>query len=209
MSRARSPILALEIRIRSGEHGDIMDRWRSGRLFVEAKGSRKQLPHGMVADSIKAAARLGIKLTETEIQRRIRLATVYDSEAKVRQAMTDFGTWTEIIRRGFPPVELAEPELPLDVDEIADAWRPEQLTIPGVPDAIKLRGRPALPLAEATVRDFRAYCEQSAEMTASFAKRDALLREALEAMEDGSNGDDDANALDAWKAGVGLDEVTE
>lgn len=209
MSRSRT-FLKLERTIARAERGGILDRWRSGRQLVEAKSGRKQLPHGMSADLIASATRAGLKLSEREIQYRIQCATAYDSEAKVRSAAADFESWRALCDAGFPAVESTDPA-DLEAAGISidppDAW--EQLPlIPGFGEEITVRGR-KVPLTEATVADAKAYRENFKQMHENFGKTLAQIDESVATMVDGSDGDDDANAVEAWKRGAGIDDDTD
>lgn len=195
----------LEAKITASDGGGVLARWRYGQKLLEAKAGRKQLPDGMIADLIKAAARAGKTISEREIQYRLKLASVYATDQQVRKAIADLGTWTEIIKAGFPPVELDEPE-DLEAAGIStaapDSW--EQLSIvPGLGETLKVGGR-TIRLAEATVADVKAYRDKYAEVHANFAKRLALIENALRIMADATD-DPDANALDAWRRGLSED----
>lgn len=203
--RARTPFLALEQKIATDERDGIVNRWKYGRELLAVKGDRKQLPHGMTGTLIKAAARAGLKLSEREIQRRIRLAATYDSEAKVRRAATDFGPWTALHEAGFPPVVCDEPdELEADGIDLGDPDRFEQMTllIPGLAPELSVAGQ-KIPLAVATVADVRAYRDTYRQIHENFGKRLTRIEFALGVMEDGAGGDDSANAVRAWQLGCG------
>jgi hypothetical protein len=61
---------------------------------------------------------------EREIQRRLQAARTYQTEAEIRQALTDFETWDELLNAGFPPVEASadgERFDPRDADERASS----------------------------------------------------------------------------------------
>ena len=200
MTRAANVYLRLEMRIAADERGGVVHRWRYGRRLLEAKADRKQLPHGMIADLVKAADKAGLKLSEREIQRRVRCAETYGSEAKVRQALADSGTWSALAEAGFPPVESGEPD-DLEAAGISTAAPDdfEQLTlIPGLASVLSVRGR-KVPLGEATVADVAAYRDMYAEIHENFGKTLTQIEAALEAMREGSGGDDAANAVEAWK----------
>lgn len=204
----QSIYLRLETRIASGSIKDVVARWRYGRSLLADKAGRKQLPKGKIEGLIKDAADAGIKVSEREIQRRIKCAEVYGSEAEVRRASDGLGSWTALHEAGFPTFESTEPA---DLEAAGIHTGPpdafEQLTlIPGAPAILRVKGREPVDLTDATLTDFKAYCEQSAEITANFAKHDALLWAAYRAMLDGSDGDMDANAVEAWKRGTGEDD---
>lgn len=146
-------------------------------------------------------------MSRREIQYRLKCAEVYGSEAEVRTALCALRSWSDLRDAGFPPVEPTEP------DDIEAAGIPtaapdefEQLTlIPGAPPVLRVKGREPVDLTIATLANFKAYCEQSAEITANFAKRDALLWAAYRAMLAGSGGNMAVNAVEAWKRGTGED----
>src|SRR6266545_761754 len=134
---ARSVYLKLETRILRDEQGGILDCWKYGRECLTHKKGRQQLPHGFIADRLAEAERAGLKLSEREIRRRVQCAEVYDSEAKVGQALADFGSWSALAEAGFPVAEVDEPDLePDDLRDIGESdplAEPEQLAldIPG------------------------------------------------------------------------------
>ncbi|MGH3921854.1 MAG: hypothetical protein ACRDTT_03080 [Pseudonocardiaceae bacterium] len=204
--------LKLERRIAVGERGGILDRWRYGRALLDAKAGRRQLPHGMVADLIKAAERAGLTLSEREIRRRVQCAEAYDSEAKVGHAVADFGTWRDLAEAGFPPVEGRgyDPD-ELDAEGLTDApdsWEQLQLDIPGLKEVISVRGR-KVPLVRgedgATVADVAAYVAMCEEKHDNFGKTVEQARQSLQTMRAGCDGDDTANAVKAWEAGIDAD----
>lgn len=199
MSR-QSEYLKIERRIAADERGGIMHRWHYGRELLKAKAGRKQLPDGMIADLVAAARRTGRRLSEREIQYRLKLATVYGTDQQVRKLIADLGSWSEIIKAGFPPVEVDE-----DDDEQLELGAPdewEQLSlIPGLGPTIKVGGR-RIALADATVADIRAYRDMYAQVHENYGKKLALIEAALRAMLDGS-ADENENAVDAWKRGCG------
>lgn len=206
MSR-RSPYLALEMRIAADERGGILHRWRYGRKLLEAKAGRQQLPHGMTADLVAAAAKAGLKLSEREIQYRVKCATVYGSEPEVRTACADFGSWSALREAGFPAVEVTEPdglEAAGMSTDAPDAF--EQMTlIPGLAPVLTVRGR-KVPLDEATVADVEAYRDMYRQIHENYEKRLTQIESALDAMYDGAEGNRDANAVEAWKRGLDDDE---
>jgi hypothetical protein len=79
--------------IKSGTE-NIMDRWEFGKLLVEVRGDKKQLPDGMRADIADA-----FHMEASEITRRMQLADKFNTEAEVRDACTRCGgSWRRIIR---------------------------------------------------------------------------------------------------------------
>lgn len=200
MSRP-SEYLKIERRIAADERGGIMHRWQYGRALLKAKAGRKQLPDGLIRDLVAAATAAGFKISEREIQRRIRFATVYATDQQVRQILADLGSWSAIAEAGFPPVVVDELD---DAEQLElgapDEW--EQLSlIPGLAPTLKVGGR-RIALADATVADIRAYRDMYAQVHENYGKRLALIEAALRAMLDGSR-DENENAVDAWKRGCG------
>jgi hypothetical protein len=203
----RNPYLKLERAIAADETGGIVHRWRYGRQLVEAKAGRRQLPHGLTADRIKEAEKAGLKLSEREIQYRLRCGEAYRSEAEVRTAVRTFESWTDLREAGFPPVESDEPE-DLEAAGISAAAPDEyeQLTlIPGLAPELSVAGR-KVPLDQATIADVVAYRDMYRQIHDNYGKRLALIEAALEAMREGSDGDDTANAVEAWKRATEDDE---
>lgn len=198
-TRPSTEYLRLERRIAAEERGAVLHRWRYGRELLRTKAGRKQLPHGLLADLVQAAARAGLPLSDREIRRRVQCAEAYDTEAKVGQALADFGTWSALADAGFPAVNVDEPDLLTELEASApDSW--EQLSlIPGLGATLKVNGR-RIPLAEATVADIRSYRDMYAQIHENYGKRLALIDDALHAMCAGSD-DDDANAVEAWRRG--------
>lgn len=196
MSR-RNPYLALEKRIAADERGGIVHRWEYGRKLLEAKAGRRQLPHGMLADLVAAAEHAGLKVSEREIQYRIRCAEVYASEAEVRTACADFGTWSALREAGFPPVELAESETDA-LEEVGLVEQDPLFEIPGFKPVLKIRGA-KVDLAALTVRQAVDYRDSCREMHESFGRTVEHITESVEVMLRGAGGDLEANALDAYR----------
>ncbi|HZR50055.1 MAG TPA: hypothetical protein VFB06_11105 [Streptosporangiaceae bacterium] len=110
-------LLRREKNIAASDTGGVLERWAFGRdlLTDPAKTTPAgNLKHGVLAELIGRAAAGGYKLTEQEIQRRLRAARTYPSEAQIREALTDFANWDALARAGFPPVEAPPDTLPFD-----------------------------------------------------------------------------------------------
>lgn len=194
-------------KIASDERGGVEHRYEYGSQLLAARAGRERLPKGFLADRIAEIDRAGLpKVNERELQRWMKFAEVYPTKAHRRHAMTLMGSWFEIVQQGFPEVEIDPSEIePDELDEVGistkspDAW--EQLTlIPGLAPTLKVKGR-EVPLEDATVSDVEAYAEMYRQIHANYAKRLALIEQALSAMRDGSS-DPEANAVDAWRRGI-------
>lgn len=202
-----SPYLNLEKRIAADEHGGILHRWRYGRQLLEAKAGRKQLPHGLIGDLIKAAEKRGFKISEREIRYRLQCAETYRTEAEVGTACADFPTWSDLREAGFPPVQDdgTDPD-ELDAEGLTsapDSWEQMQFDIPGLKSAISVGGR-TVPLVKgddgAKVADVAAYLDMCEQKHENFGKTVDRIRESLRTMRDGSGGNEQANAVEAWEA---------
>lgn len=197
--------LKLEKRITDDDRGGVIERWRYGRLLLEARTGRKQLPHGLIDGLTKEAERAGINLSRREIQRRIQCAEAYDTEEKCARAGRTFGSWTELRDAGFPPLD----EDGSDPDQLAesglgdppDKWEQTELDIPGLKPIISVRGR-KVPLIKgeggATVADVAAYLDMCQQMHDNFGKTVDQIKATLQTMRE--HGGEDTNAVEAWEA---------
>jgi len=198
----------LEKKITASDSGGVMERWHFGQEVLKSKTGRRQLPDGMIADLVKAA---GLrkngkpKLSEREIQRRVRFAEVYATDQQVRQILADLGSWSEIIAANFPEVtvdeDLAEPE---DLElPAADGW--DQLTLlPGFKETVRVHRRD-VPLAELTVPESIAYRDKYRSMHEGFGKTLDLIERTVDAIIDGWDGDPETKAVDAYKRAIDED----
>lgn len=205
MSRTRkSPFLALERKIAADERGGIEHRWEYGRELLKFRAGRQRLPKGMLADLVAAAEQAGLNLSEQEIQRRMRFAEVYPTEAHRRHAVTLKGSWHGLVNAGFPAVTVDELVGPDDVlDAIAEPDPYEQLAIdiPGFKPVLRIKGRD-VKLADASVADGRAYIAMCEEMHESFGRTIAQAKASFAVMLVGCGGDESASLVDAWRAGT-------
>lgn len=213
--KTTSQYLRLERRIAADESGGVVGRWRYGRLLLAAKAGRQRLPKGMIGDLVDAADRAGLKLSEREIQYRIQCAETYETEADSRTACAATGSWSALREAGFPPVEPdgSDPEH-IETEGLADApdeWQQLRFDIPGLKKTITVRGR-KVPVVRgedgATVADVAAYRDMCQEMHDNFGKTVDQINASLAIMREGSGGDDEANAVEAWETACG-DEFDE
>lgn len=98
--------------------GGIRQRWLWGlRLLRDPEAmspSGKSLKHGVTDQLIAAATASGLKLSAREIQWRLQCARTYPTDSEIRNAVTDFETWRDLIQAGFPAYEAPEGEAPAD-----------------------------------------------------------------------------------------------
>jgi len=204
----RSPYLKLDRQIAASDRGGIVPRWKYGRELLAARAGRKGLPHGMAADLIQAAQKIGIKLSDAEIRYRLQCAEAYDTEAKLVTAVTSFGSWTALRDAGFPPADAPADES--DFAELGvlngppDTWTGMQLTfdVPGWPEAIGVR-KQKIPLTDATVTDGRQWIEDFRERHANYGKTLATAEASWAAIEEASGGDDEMTIAQAWRIATG------
>jgi hypothetical protein len=204
-SKSPSPYLRLEKKIAKDEGNGVIHRWQYGRGLIKERKGFAKLPKGRLNELIVEAIRSGLKLTEREIQWRIKCATVYGSEAELRTACTEFGSWSALREAGFPPVEVDESDE--EVDEIDDITANEPgpgfiadplFDIPGFKPVLRINGRKR-DLADIVVRDAIAYRDMCDDMHANFGRTVAQIKASVELMVAGAAGDLDANAVEAWR----------
>lgn len=207
----KSVYLGLETKIAADERGGIKHRWDYGRALLHEKaarplrrgnGERKILPKDMITELIVDATRAGLKLSEREIQYRIKCASVYGSDVELRKAVAEFGTWSGLIQAGFPAVELDEPDT--EVTEMEEVGLPTAaiqdalFDIPGFKPVLNIDGKKR-DLADITIREAVNYRDMCIHMHENFGRTVAQVSATVDAMLTGAAGDLDANALDAYR----------
>ena len=182
--------------IAAADSGGIRERWLWGLRLLrdpEAMASEKSLRHG-VADQLIAAAGVDAKgrrrLNAQEIQRRLRCARAYKTEAEIREALTDFGTWDELARAGFPAYEVPEGEPLADHRTEAERQRDHARAL----TALVGEQGALFPLSDfepvtTTLKDLVAYAAEMAELTERFAARDRERHQYLERLIAAADGD--------------------
>lgn len=173
-----------ERNITASDSGSILERWSYGRdLLNDDKRTTPagNLRHGALAYLIGRAAQVGCKIGEQEIQRRLKAARTYQTEAEIRAAAHGFATWAELARAGFPAVEMAADAEP--ADDRNDGDRPaapgEQLSLfPG-----EQFGRLS------TLAELAKYADEQRQYTDNMAARDQRRAEYLQRLIDAVGGD--------------------
>lgn len=202
----------LQRSIAKGDGQTIEGRWVYGRTILtdpaKISDTGKSLRHGAMEALIADAKAVGSELTEREVQRRLQCARTYKTINQIRHAVSDFGTWHDLVQAGFPEVaideDLVEPE-GLEV-AAADAW--EQLTLlPGFKEIVKVHGR-EMPITEMTVPESIAYRDKYRSMHEGFGKTLDLIERTVDAIIDGWDGDPETKAVDAYQRAIGDDEAT-
>ncbi len=209
--------LRLEKNIAASDTGGILERWRFGRRLLEdgkATTPNGNLRHGVLARLIAEASESGYKLSEREIQWRLKCARTYLTEAQIRSSTSDFANWTDLVSAGFPAVEVSddgEPYDPRDADEKWRDFRNEQQR-----RAAENAGQAALfelPThfshdtfsPRTRVGDLIATCDESERMTANYAKRDTERRAYVTELEKAAGGNLDMTWYEAEGRRLGLD----
>jgi hypothetical protein len=190
--------------IAAADSGSIRQRWMYGlRLLADQDklAPAGGLRHGVTDALIAAAAKGGYKISAREIQRRLQCARTYPTEAQIRNAITDFKSWFELIQAGFPPYEIPEGESPADwrtqVEKDHDSAR-------ALADLIGEQGS-LFPLSqfeptEITLKHLEDYTEQQERITASFAETSRKRREYLGQLVTAVKGDMNATWAEAQTA---------
>lgn len=183
--------------IEDADSGGIRERWMFGLRILrdpeQMADSGKSLRHG-AADLLIAAAGLDTKgrkrLNEQEIQRCLRCARAYPTEAQIRMAATDFGSWSELVQAGFPAYDAPEGEQPADHRNDAERARERDR------DLEDRFGEQGVLFASADVqpttsplKELKKYADDMAEVTERFAKRDRERREYLDRLIEAVDGD--------------------
>ena len=207
--------LRLEKNIAASDTGGILERWRFGRrLLSDGKATTPagNLRHGVLAKLIAEATASGYKLTEQEIQRRLRCGRTYVSEAQIRELTHGFQNWDELARAGFPPVEMPENAEPYDPRDADEKWRdfenerkrreaenPTQLAL-DLPDHFSHDTYGP----RTRLKDLAAACDESERMTANFAKRDTERRAYVNELLDAAAGNQEMTWFEAEARRLGL-----
>ena len=178
-----STCLRRERKIAAADGATILQRWAYGRdLLGDPKmmaASGKSL-HGALEQLLAAAKAKGHELSEREIQRRLRCARAYETEAQIGQAMMLFGGWFALIGAGFPPVDIPGGDVPCESEpaqEPLDFGRWEQVEMfPGF-------------TSSAALGDLETYCASMERMTSNYLARDQKRRAHLEELLAAADGD--------------------
>jgi hypothetical protein len=193
----QSRYLRMERAIAASDAGGIIERWRFGaRLLADARKitAAGNLKHGVLSALIAEAKADGIALSEQEVQRRLKCARTYPTEAEIRESAHGFKNWDDLARAGFPPVQVplgadTEPFDPRDEDEKRrDAAR--ELARRGQEAAGQLSLFPDDKFGEmSTLMDLAKYAAEMAEITDRYARRDEERADYLRSLADAVGGD--------------------
>ena len=87
---------ALEDRIRASDRDGLRARWEFGHALLAELGSRERLPNGRRDEIAKAVA-----IGRAEVNNRMQFAREYATEERLAHAVSQFGSWHEIVDRGL------------------------------------------------------------------------------------------------------------
>jgi hypothetical protein len=186
--------IRIERAISAAATSDIRERWVWGlRLLRDsdafAPGST-QLKPGRADELVRAAKAAGFRLSEREIQYRLKAARSYPTESQIAQAAAEFSNWTALVGNHFPAFEAPDGEPPADHRTEAERQRDHARALT---DILGEQGT-LFPLQdfepnETPLKVLAAYAEEMAELTARFEKRDRERRAYLDALIQAADGD--------------------
>lgn len=119
--KVSGPAKRLNQKITRSESTSIEDRCRWGHTVLRdphlMTESGKSLRHGatehLIADAGETPSGKPL-LSKREIQWRLQCARAYPYASQMRNAITDFATWFDLVQAGFPPYEPEPGEEPAD-----------------------------------------------------------------------------------------------
>ena len=188
--------------IASADAGGIQQRWLWGlRLLRDpdafAPGST-QLKPGRAAELVAAATAAGLKLSEREIQYRLRCARTYQTDAEIANACAEFEEWSDLRAANFPAFD-RDPDQPL-ADHRTDAERKHDHAR-ALLDRIGAQGA-FFPLSDfepvtTTVKELRAYAEEMLAMAGSFHEHAKERLAYVDELSEAAGGDESVTWQDA------------
>lgn len=179
--------------IAAADSGGIRQRWLWGLRLLrdpEAMSSEKSLRHGVTEQLIAAATAAGLKLTDREIRRRIQCARTYGTEAEIGRVTSDFESWFDLLKAGFPPYEVPSGE-PL-ADHRTESERDHDHAR-ALLDLIGEQGS-LFPLRDfepvtTTLKELDDYTKQQEELTARFVAHGRKRRAYVDSLIEAADGD--------------------
>ena len=180
--------------IAAADAGGIRERWLWGlRLLRDpdafAPGG-SQMKAGRADELVQAVKAAGRKISQREIQYRLRAARTYQTESQIAQISARFENWSGLIATDFPAVDALPDEPPADHRSDAERKRDHARAL-----ADHLGEQGALfPLSDfepvtTTLKELAAYAEEMAELTARFAERDKARQDYLDRLIRAAGGD--------------------
>lgn len=195
--------------IAAADNSGIRERWLWGLRLLrdpDVFTAGGQMKAGRADELVLATKAAGRKLSQREIQYRLRAARNYQTESQIAQISARFDNWSVLVAADFPTVEAQPDEPPADHRTDAERQRDHARALA---DIFGEQGT-LFPLADfeptiTPLKDLAAYAEEMAELTARFRKRDEERREYLEHLIEAAGGDLSVTWQDAHQRAYGED----
>lgn len=194
--------------ISAADTSGIRERWLWGlRLLRDPDAfapNSTQLKPGRAEELIRAMVASGQRISEREIRYRLRCARAYKTEAEIRQAIAEFGSWSALFAADFPafPVPEGEPA----ADHRTDAER-QRDRARALEDILGEQGA-LFPLSDfepstATLKELVEYADEMEEWTGRRVSHDRKRREYLEQLIAAADDDLSVTWLEAQHRAIG------
>lgn len=177
--------IRIERAISAAATSDIRERWLWGlRLLRDPDAftpGSSQLKPGRADELVRAAKAAALRLSEREIQYRLRAARTYPTESQIAQATAEFDHWTALVAAGFPAIEAPEGEPPADHRNDGERERDLKRAY----EAILGDEGALFPLSDfepttATLKELVEYADEMEEWTGRRVAHDQKRREYLD-----------------------------
>lgn len=148
------------------------------------------LKQGVTESLIAAAEKAHLKLSASEIRRRMLCARAYKTEAEIVQVLDDFETWNDLHRANFPTYEAPEGEPPADYRTKAEKEHDLALELADrIGDQLALFPLSEFEPSETTLKELIDYADRQDKITAGFIKTGQKRRAYLGELIDAAEGD--------------------
>lgn len=185
-----------ERNIATADKGGIRERIMWGhRLLGDpdafAKGGESdQLRPNTVEKLVREASARGLKLSEREIQYRLKAARTYTTENEIAQVLAAFDSWWSLIQAGFPSYEAPEGEPPVDYRTKQErAQERTRILLELIDKQGALFPADKYEPTTSTIKELLEHAMQMREMTARFAEQDRKRDAYLDALIKAADGD--------------------
>src|SRR6266581_5857514 len=101
---ADSVYTEIERRVDEADDRGLTARWEFGKTALEECGDRRKLPDGRLDELARLIRKpkQSLEGARREVQRRMQFARIFSTEAELRHAVTQFGSWHEIVNKVLP-----------------------------------------------------------------------------------------------------------
>lgn len=202
--------LRQEKAISAADKGGIRERWMWGlRLLRDPKAfapGSSQLRPGRADEFVRGYKAKSIKLSQREIQYRLRAARTYETESQIAQISARFENWSSLIAADFPAVDALPGELPADHRDEAERHRDAKRALArSFGEQATLFPASDFEAAVTPLKTLAEYADEMEEWTGRQAERDRQRREYLNQLLDASGGDLSVMWQDAHRRAFGED----